>query len=195
MPRPSQPATAINTRSGRVLDFADTRPEAIDLGDIAAGLSLAPRFGGQALRFHSVAQHAVNVSIVAAATGSPDLDLPALHHDSHEAYACDLPRPLKRLLGERYRDVTDRIDRAVATAFGFEWPEPGSPEAQTIKLADDALFVVESRKLLAGDPNLPDVDREVLDAAREIVRDDVHWDPAEAERRFRRAHVGCMRHG
>lgn len=192
-PAPQQPDTAINTRSGRVLDFADPRPEGIDLDDIAAGLSLAPRFGGQALRFHSVAQHAVNVSIVAAVTGSRELDLPALHHDSHEAYACDLPRPLKRLLGDRYREVTDRIDRAVATAFGFEWPDPSSPGAKAIKQADDALFIIESGELLAGNPNLPDVDPEVLDAARDIVSDGVHWGPEESEAQLRRAHLGCMR--
>ena len=61
--------TAINTRSGRILDFADPRPEAIVIEDIASGLAMAPRFGGQALRFHSVAQHAVNVSILAGHLG------------------------------------------------------------------------------------------------------------------------------
>ncbi len=31
-------------------------------------------------------------------SGRPDLALAALHHDSHEAYLCDLPKPVKNKL-------------------------------------------------------------------------------------------------
>ena len=115
--------------------------------------AMAPRFGGQALKFQSVAQHAVNTSILVGHLGRPDLDLEALHHDSHEAYACDLPRPLKLVLGHPYKDVTARLDEAIAEAFGFEPLEADSPEYEVIKTADDALFVIEAADLLEGRPN------------------------------------------
>lgn len=189
-----QPGTAINTRSGRVLDFAQPDPSAIHIDDIAGGLSLAPRFGGQALQFHSVAQHAVNVCLVVGAVlNRPDLDLEALHHDSHEAYSCDLPKPLKRLLPE-YSDITDRLDVAIATAFGFNLPGPESDAAKAIKIADNAVFVIEAEVLLPEQAPHPEIDPEVLRAARSVVGYNEHWDHRGAAERFKLAHAGCLRH-
>jgi len=190
----TQPPTAINTRSGKILDFADPDPTSICIEDIAGGLALAPRFGGQALHFHSVAQHAVNVALVVEAIGHPELGLVALHHDSHEAYACDLPRPLKKLLGDSYKNVTDRLDLAIGAALGFEWPEPGSAEALIIKQADDVIFIIEADRLLVGDPVIPTVNREVLAAARELLAAEEQWERREAEAGFTTMHGGCLRH-
>jgi uncharacterized protein len=89
--------TTVNTFSGGLLDFTDPSPQSIELDDIGHGLSFVPRFGAQALAFRSVAQHAVFVSEIVARLGHRDLALAALHHDSHEAYACDIPSPLKGL--------------------------------------------------------------------------------------------------
>ena len=189
------PATAVNTRSGRILDFANPDPASIDIDDVAGGLAMAPRFGGQALEFHSVAQHAVNVAMVVAVVGHPELDLAALHHDSHEAYACDIPRPLKQLLKPSYSEVTDRLDRAIAAAFAIEWPESGSSEQRSIKAADDAVFIIEAEELLAGSPLAPDVDPEVLEQAREVVEAREHWDREKAESLFKSAHRGSLRSG
>ena len=90
---PLQTPTSLNTRSGLLLDFADPDPGAITIEDIAAGLAMAPRFGGQALSFHSVAQHAVNVSIlVMAQARSLGIDRRKLYR-LIEKYALDPNRP------------------------------------------------------------------------------------------------------
>jgi len=36
----------------------------------------------------------------------------------------------------------------IAEAFGFEWPEDGSPERQVIKHADNRFLLVEAARLL-----------------------------------------------
>ena len=85
----------LDTASGVRLDLDDPRPDDITLSDVAAALSKTCRFGAQARSFYSVAQHAVLVADLVEDAGHPELALAALHHDSHEAYACDLATPLK----------------------------------------------------------------------------------------------------
>ena len=49
----------------------------------------------------------------------------ALHLDSHEAYLCDIPSPLKRkisAINNAYKWVCDEVDLAIAEALGFDWP-------------------------------------------------------------------------
>jgi hypothetical protein len=88
----------LDTASGRKLDLDDPQPNQICLDDIASALSKVCRFGAQPQQFYSVAQHAVHVSRIVEDDGRPDLALAALHHDSHEAYVCDLPSPVKKKL-------------------------------------------------------------------------------------------------
>jgi len=71
-----------------------------------------------------VAQHSVLVAKLVAEAGRADLALVALHHDSHEAFACDLPTPLKRRLDAEsngyYKRLTDKLDAAIDASFGIE---------------------------------------------------------------------------
>ncbi len=168
MPEPSD--TSINTRSGLCLDFKNPSPDSIKIEDIAGGLSLAPRFGGQATRFRSVAEHAICVALVVEAMGHPDLALAALHHDSHEAYACDIPKPLKRLLEPRYSQITDRLDQAIATALELPILDLEDQRARPIKDADDAMLVLEAEEYLAGDPPDKDLPAGLLDLARSTIK-------------------------
>ncbi|MGH2973560.1 MAG: MarR family transcriptional regulator [Solirubrobacterales bacterium] len=163
-----QPDTAINTFTGQVLDFAKPDSKAIKLEDVARGLSMAPRFGGQAERFYSVAEHAVSVALTVEqlVLVPPVVVLAALHHDSHEAYACDLPRPLKRVLGDSYYAVTDDLQRAIEEALGVTAFPDDSREARLIDEADQATFFVEAETLLTGERPSPDVPPGVLAAAR-----------------------------
>lgn len=164
-----QSKTAINTRSGLCLDFKNPSPDSISVEDIAGGLSLAPRFGGQATRFRSVAEHAICVARLVEAMGHPGLALAALHHDSHEAYACDIPKPLKRLLEPEYTDITDRLDRAIAAALELPILDLKDERARPIKDADDAMLVLEAAEYLAGDPPGKDLPTGLLDLARDTV--------------------------
>jgi hypothetical protein len=143
-----QAETAINTYTGKVIDFADPDSGQIDIQDIAWGLSRICRFGAQALHFHSVAQHSIAVAVTSERLGGPEVALAALHHDSHEAYSADIPRPLKRLLEPAYGGITGRLDLAIATALGIEFPDKESDEGRLVKSIDDAAFVIEAETLL-----------------------------------------------
>jgi hypothetical protein len=113
------------------LDLDNPRPGHIRIEDVAGGLSKVCRFGAQARGYYSVAQHALLVQRLVVEAGHPELALVALHHDSHEAYLCDIPTPLKRKIANDtavYHRACEVLDIAIAEAFGFEWPEQGSPE-------------------------------------------------------------------
>lgn len=178
------PETAINTRSGLVLDFAAPSPESIRIEDIAGGLSLAPRFGGQATRFRSVAEHAICVANLVENMGYPELALVALHHDSHEAYACDIPKPLKYLLDPEYTEITNRLDWAIATALKLPVLNLEDERARPIKDADDAMLVLEATEYLAGDPPDRDLPTGLLDLARVTVEVKKSMTPDEARDSF-----------
>jgi len=128
-----------------------------------------------------------------AEAGYPELVLAALHHDSHEAYLCDTPKPLKSKIAattDAYDRVCDAFDVAIAEAFGFEYLKKGSQERTIIKSADNRAFLMEASQLL------PD-GSEALRAAQELggraLRDLPDLDeplvPTEGERRFLRAHL------
>ena len=105
----------------------------IRIDDIAAALSKLCRYGGHCIRFYSVAEHCVHV----ASAAPDDLKLAALLHDASEAYAVDIPRPLKASLPD-YRAVERRIERAVAARFGLPDPLPAA-----VKNLDERIIVDE----------------------------------------------------
>jgi uncharacterized protein len=141
----------IDTASGVRLNLNDPRPVDIRIEDVAGGLSKVCRFGAQALEYYSVAQHALLVRKLVVEGGYPELELAALHHDSHEAYLCDIPKPLKRMISQAtdaYDQTCDALDVAISEAFGFERPEQGSPEKRAIKDADKQALLMEAARLL-----------------------------------------------
>lgn len=144
---------ALTTYSGRQLDLDACASDEIFVEDIAAALSKICRFGAQTRTFYSVAQHAVLVrDILVDDLGRPDLALYGLHHDSHEAFAGDLPSPLKAKINEEGSDVYERLctqlDVAISGAFGFSIPPRGSAEYGVFKRADDVALLLEARLLL-----------------------------------------------
>lgn len=182
--------TAIDTRSGLILDFASPDPSQISIEDIAAGLSMVCRFGGQALAFYSVAQHALLVKELVERGGRPELALPALHHDSHEAYACDIPKPLKRLIEKPYAAVTNPLDRAIEQALDI--PPLTDADTDTIKRADDDAFDIEADQLLNRDAWHPST----ADPPTTIVIDGEErplLNSTEAQTAFLEAHWTSMR--
>jgi 5'-deoxynucleotidase YfbR-like HD superfamily hydrolase len=179
----------LNTRSGAVLDLDNPDPESIKLDDIAGSLAMVPRFGAQTRIFYSVAQHAVSVALTAERLGRPELALSALHHDSHEAFICDLPSPVKAYTGDEYRKLADRIDQAIEEAFGIKLTVKESSDGKFIKGIDDAILVVEAETLLAGEPPERDVDPEVLSAARATMAEMPEaWAPPEGAAHFKATH-------
>jgi 5'-deoxynucleotidase YfbR-like HD superfamily hydrolase len=97
-----------------------------------------------------VAQHAVLVTQRLDDGGHPHVALAGLHHDSHEAYVCDIPKPLKRKLtnaGETvYEQVCQALDLAIATRLGL--PTLSSDDQKLIKQADNKGLMIEAADLL-----------------------------------------------
>lgn len=138
----------IETYSGGFFDYEDPLEEQVSIEDIARALSNISRFGGHIRRHYSVAQHALLTRELVIEDGYPELGYAALHHDSHEAYVGDAPSPLKIVLGESYRSVTQRVDRAVAAALGLDPEEFHHP---VIKRADQLAMRIEATALKAHD--------------------------------------------
>jgi hypothetical protein len=141
----------LDTASGRRVDLDNPQPGQVALLDIAGALSRVCRFGAQTLHFYSVAQHAIYVSELVEERDRRDLALAALHHDSHEAYVCDLPSPAKRIIREAgdpnaYDTICSALDRAIYASLGIAAPENG--DERLIKEADNVALVVEARALL-----------------------------------------------
>lgn len=144
-------ATEAETFSGRFVDLYDPDPSTIDLEDIAHALANTGRFGGHCKRFYSVAEHAVFVSRrVEQKGGTREQQLIALHHDDAEAFLCDIPRPLKPLLGEEYAELTRRMDAAIQSALGLPWCDDPLDE-EIVKDADNFALFVEARTLLPSE--------------------------------------------
>ena len=140
----------IDTAAGFRVDLDAPSADQIALEDIAGGLSRVCRFGAQSLRFHSVAQHAILVSELLIDNGHPELALAGLHHDSHEAYACDIPSPLKRKLKaagqDLYEEVCESLDQAIYASLGIRRPDLSEKDA--IKTADQTALMIEAAELL-----------------------------------------------
>jgi 5'-deoxynucleotidase YfbR-like HD superfamily hydrolase len=189
----------IDTASGRRLDLDNPRPDNIRIEDVAGGLSKVCRFGAQAREYYSVAQHALLVQCLVVEAGHPELALAALHHDSHEAYVCDIPKPLKNkiaVINDAYRAVCDELDLVIVEAFGIEWPEQGSPEQRTIKHADRQALLREATRLL---PDRGNGLRRDLALGEEEFSDlaalDDPLSPAEAGSLFMLAHTELIGNG
>jgi len=91
-----------------------TWSDQIDIDDIAHGLSMTCRFGGQCPAFYSVAQHSVIVSHQV----HPEYQLAALLHDASEAYIGDMPSPFKRSMPD-YRRIEHSIMLAIESHFNL----------------------------------------------------------------------------
>lgn len=119
---PGRLGTWMQTYSGLKCWPRSPRREDIAIEDIAIGLARECRYGKMTLRWYSVAEHSVLVSILAeevALATRPELAQAVaregLFHDCDEAPLHDMPRPIKhdpgmhlehyRALGARYRDV------------------------------------------------------------------------------------------
>lgn len=90
---------AIHTWSAKAFFPQDIRAEDVTIEDIAHGLAMTCRYGGQCDFYYSVAQHSVYCYEEALKQGDPSIRREALLHDSVEAYlGADFPRPYKLMI-------------------------------------------------------------------------------------------------
>lgn len=147
----------IQTSRGLKFPLIDINPDTILIEDIAHALSMLCRFNAQCLKPYSVAEHSIHVSYEI----EPRLAMIGLMHDAAEAYLGDVPGPLKKCLSD-FRKIEDRLIRAIATKFGFTFPDERSSDAHELKRADLQLLVDEKAVTMANTGliwpgNLPDV--------------------------------------
>ena len=158
----------------------DPRVDELHIEVIARGCATECRFNGQG-GFYSVGQHAVHCSEIA-----PDpFKLWALLHDAPEGLGLkDLPRPVKRHIGDSYHAAESGIMLAVCDRWDLPYtrnergwlvmPEP-------VHRADETLLVTEARDLI-GDGDIPRWDHlEGITPLRRRIRP---WTWQKAERRF-----------
>jgi 5'-deoxynucleotidase YfbR-like HD superfamily hydrolase len=183
----------LDTASGRRIDLQRPRSEDIDVNDVASALSKICRFGAQARTFYSVAQHAATVHDYVVSSRSGEIVLAALHHDSHEAFACDIPTPVKRLLRDDtdgYDELCNRLDSAIGEAFGYDVDATAHP---AVKAADRRALISEAQLLLhdAGRAMLAAVD--VSEAERSAAEPRTEaWAPDRAREEFLQRHHAAV---
>ena len=198
---PNSRSHVLTTYSGRQLDLDDCTANAICIEDIAAALSKICRFGAQTRQFYSVAQHALLVrDILVEDLGRRDLALYGLHHDSHEAFAGDLPSPLKIKINAEgsgaHKGLCDHLDDAISAAFGFAIPDDDSEDHAVFERADHTALLIEAHALLQdqGDGVRSQlegkgVDLSAIASAREL---EAPLTPDDAETQFLDAHVAAV---
>jgi 5'-deoxynucleotidase YfbR-like HD superfamily hydrolase len=137
--------------SGRRLDLLDPSPLDVEIEDIAHGLSRVARWNGQtsgAWPF-SVAQHCLLVENLVGRL-KPDaprpLRLAALLHDAPEYVIGDLITPFKAAVGFDYKELEERLLRAIHLRFGLP-AVPASATRKLIKRADRAAAYLEATQL------------------------------------------------
>jgi len=108
----------IRTFSGAYVDIMNPTPEMIRIEDIAHGLGMLCRFGGQLPKFYSVAEHSIHTSNLLP----QELKLEGLMHDASEAYLMNIPSPIKKLLGLKYAEMEYKFMEVIAAKFGFKFP-------------------------------------------------------------------------
>lgn len=136
--------TLVGVVSG-LIDVDNPSIDDIHVGDFVVGLSNICRWGGQTLGWWSVAQHSLAVEYLAAtAPAGKGVCLAALLHDAHEAYIGDVVTPLKRRLGDPYKEVRDSLDRVIAGRFGIS---SSLFHHEVVRMADEAMLHVEHAHL------------------------------------------------
>jgi hypothetical protein len=137
--------------SGRRLDLLDPSPVDVEIEDIAHGLARVARWNGQtkgSMPF-SVAQHSLLVEEFCGAL-RPDWPakwrLAALLHDGPEFVIGDMISPFKAALGEGYKTIERRLQRAIHLRFGLPADLPQAIE-KAIKRADRASAFFEATQI------------------------------------------------
>lgn len=165
-------AAWMQTASGRAFDLVAPRPEDVDFAvDVPEALARIARFAGHCRAgAYSVAQHCVlGAEAILAETHDPALARAFLLHDAHEAYCGDIPSPVVAALEaiaydtrggparvaarDTIRSLRDRIDAAIYTAAGIDWPLPHLV-ADRVRVWDIAMLAAERRQLLGPAPRL-----------------------------------------
>jgi len=175
----------IVTYLGEVISLLDIENAKVNLEDIAHGLANTCRFAGQCKDFYSVASHSINCLRVAEHFGySDELKLYTLLHDASEAYICDIPSPLKKLLPE-YKKYENRFQSNIYKTFGLQ--EITDDKKKLVKEIDNIMFSKEWQVLMDSSfedkntsllipnlifllKNMEEIEKEFLIEAKKLIK-------------------------
>jgi hypothetical protein len=109
------------TANGLIVNLNNPTVDMIDIHDIATALGNFCRFGGHVSPFYSVAQHSCMVALLAINNlESSEVVRAALMHDATEAYLGDVIKPLKIILGERYKELERKFEKVIFEKFELD---------------------------------------------------------------------------
>ena len=174
--RPEPEKAWMGTITGKKFNPFEPNVDDIDIRDIARGLAMTCRYGGQVKRFYSVAEHCVHVSMLVA----PQYRLHGLLHDSAEAYIGDMIRPMKhhpQML--EFRRTEALLESAVALKFGLNW----TLEAQVCVKAIATRILVDEVRVLSRMPDAY-LNTPFLSKLKPTGKHLYCWSPEEAEQAF-----------
>lgn len=148
----------IPTSSGSKIYYTEPEADQIELEDLAHGLAMNPRFGGQTTEFYSVAKHSILVSKELEKQGfGAEIQLYGLLHDAAEAFVGDVPAPLKKEL-KNFREIEHSIMDAIWEAVDIQ--PPSDEDWKKIKDADRVLLNYEASEIVSRDGWAEEVDRD-----------------------------------
>lgn len=183
--------------SGRRLDLLDPTPFDWDDADLALGLARTYRWGGHSAwpLPLSVAQHSITVMLLRRALSprplAPLTELRELLHDAEEGLlGFDAISVIKPFLGEGFRELTQRLERAVFLRYGLPaW----TPEEHAVHKRADRLAAASEAVHVVG-WTADEVRRTLKISASPLEEDPLHaefggqawepWPPALACERF-----------
>lgn len=138
----------IQTYSGHKFHFLNDDSQEVYPLDIAVVLSRMPRWAGHTREFYSVAQHSIAVAmLVRERGGNISEQLQALLHDGTEAYMCDMPSPLKRMIPQ-FKEIEALVWAKISKRFFGDVREM----TPLIHDCDLTMLATEARDLLTADP-------------------------------------------
>lgn len=132
----------ILTNNGTFFDFTNPEDYHYDIETISHALSHINRWTGHTRVPYNVCDHSYRVSMIL----SKQHALAGLLHDASEAFCGDVASPLKHLLGDSYKLIEQRVEKAIFKQFNIDYPY-----SEEVKKADLILLVTERRDLLTAE--------------------------------------------
>lgn len=133
--------------TGRYIDLLSFTEEDVDLFDINTALNYTYRFSGHHKDVEplTVAQHSVLVSNLAKVLfpGEEDVYRACVVHDFAEAYYGDVTTPVKKMMGDTWKEFTAPIDEAVNKKFHID--EYDNEVWEKMKICDMLALDIERR--------------------------------------------------
>jgi len=131
------PSGYIESYTGKLFHWRD--PD-VDILDIAHALSNICRFNGHTSYHFSIASHSILVSYLCELFHADPIE--GLLHDASEAYACDIPTPIKLDL-RGYKEAEKIIQTKITATLGL--PSSLNPK---VRQADLLSLYLEAEKLM-----------------------------------------------